>query len=101
MNVDGAGGDHQFDGFDLAWGEPAGNQLAELGVHRRILHHHRWVILQANEFQLAIVDRQALGRGEGLVVAGCGEDVGVPREHVVVMSWIVLGDYVVDRIVVA
>ena len=74
-----------LDGLDLARREPAGHQLAELGVHRRVLHHERRVVVQADHFQLAVVDRQALGRRERLVVAGGVPDVGVPGQHPVVV----------------
>jgi hypothetical protein len=47
----------------VPWGKRAGHQLAELGVHRWILHHHRRIMLQPNRFQLAVVDRQALRGG--------------------------------------
>ena len=56
--------------------KPAGHQLAELGVHRRVLHDERRVVGQPDHFQLAVVDGQALRRGERLVVAG-----GVPTRR--------------------
>ena len=91
----------RFDGLDLARSEAARHQLAELGVHGRVLHDHRRVVGQADQLELAVVDRQALRRGERLVVAGGGEDVGVPGQHVVVVVGLVLGHDVVHGIVVA
>ena len=90
-----------LDGLHLARREPAGHQLAKLGVHRRVLHHERWVVLQANHFQLAVVDRQALGGRERLVVAGGVPHVGVPGQHPVVLVGALLGHDVVHRILVA
>ena len=45
--------------------------------------------LQANHFQVAVVDRQAFRRRERLVVARRGPDVGVPGQHVVVVVGLV------------
>ncbi len=87
--------------LDLSRGEPAGHQLAELGVHRRILHHHRRIVLQPNHFQLAVVDGQALRRRERLVVARGRPDVGVPGQHVVVVLGLAGRHHVVHRVVVA
>lgn len=66
-----------------------------------ILHDHGRVILQPNHFQIAIVDGQALRRGEGLVVAGRCPHVGVARQHVVVLVGLVGRDDVVHRILVS
>ena len=54
----------RFDRFHLTRGEASRNQFAKLGVHRRILHHERRIISQPNDFQLAVIDGQALCRGE-------------------------------------
>ena len=43
------------------------DEAAELRVHRRILHHHRRVLLQADLLQLAVVQREPL---RGREVAG-------------------------------
>ena len=86
----------RLDRLDLAGSEPPGDQFAELGVGRRILHDHRGVVGQTDEFQLVVVDGEALRGGEGLVVAGRTPDVGVPGHHPVVM-WRTLAD-VVHRI---
>ena len=74
--------------LDLPRGETARHQLAKLGVHRRVLHDERRIILQPNQFQIVIVDRQSLRRREGLVVARRRPDVGVPGQHVVVVLWV-------------
>ena len=87
--------------LDLPRGETARHQFAKLGVHRRILHDERRIILQSNHFQVAIVDGQSLRRGERLVVAGRRPDVGVPGQHVVVVLRGVSGHDVVHRVVVA
>ena len=79
-----------LDRLDLPRSEAPRHQLAKLGVHRRVLHHDRRIVLQADQFELAVVDRQALRRREGLVVAGRGPDVGVPGHHVVVVVGLVL-----------
>ena len=90
-----------LDGLHLARSEAAGHQFAKFGVHRRVLHDERRVVLQANHFQLAVVDRQALGRRERLVVAGGVPHVGVPGQHPVVVVGALLGHDVVHRILVA
>ncbi len=90
-----------FHRLDLSRREPARHQLAELGVHRWILHHERWIVLQPNQFQIVIVDGQALRRGEGVVVAGRRPHVGVPRQHVVVMLGRIRRNDVVHGVVVA
>ena len=74
-----------LDGLDLPRREAARDQLAELGVHRRVLHDHRRVVGEADQFEFAVVDRQPLRRRERLVIAGGGPDVGVPGQHVVVV----------------
>ena len=81
--------DLRLDRLDLAGREAARDQLAELGVHRRVLHDHRRVVGQADHLQFAVVDGQALRRRERLVVAGGGPDVGVPGQHVVVVIGLV------------
>ena len=40
----------RFNGLHLPRRETAGHQLAEFGMHRRILHDERRIILQANDF---------------------------------------------------
>ncbi len=90
-----------LDRFHLAGGEAAGHELPELGVHGRVLHDHRRIVGEPDEVQFAVVDRQALRRREGPVVARGGEDVGVPRQHVVVVLGLVIRDDVVDRVVIA
>ncbi len=70
-------------------------------MHRRVLHDERRVVGKADQFQLAVVDRQALRRRERLVVAGSVPDVGVPGQHPVVVVRVLLGDDVVHRILVA
>ncbi len=81
--------------------KPRDTNSAELGVHRRVLHDHRRVVGETDEFEFAVVDREALCRRVGLVVTRRREDVGVPRHHVVVVVGFVRGDDVVHRVVVA
>ena len=75
-----------FHRLDLARSEPARHQFAELGVRRGILHHHRRVVGQADEFELAVGDGQPAGGGERLVVAGGGPHVGMPGKHPVILT---------------
>ncbi len=91
----------RLDGFHLPRGEPAGDQLAELGVYRRVLHDERRIVGQTDHVQFAVGDRQALCRREGAVVTGGGPDVGVPGQHVVVLLGVLVGHHVVHRVVVA
>ena len=91
----------RLDRFHLPRGEATRHQLAKLGVHRRVLHHERRVVRQADHFQLAVVDGQALRRRERLVVAGGVPNVRVPGQHPVVVVGVLVWDDVVHRILVA
>ena len=90
-----------LDRLDLAGGEAARHQLAELGVRGWVLHDHGRIVGEPDQIQFAVVDGQPLRRGERLVVACARPDVGVPGEHVVVVVGPVGRHDVVDGVVVA
>ena len=97
--------DLRLDRLDLSRGETAGDQLAEFGVHGRILHDHRWVVREPDEIEFAVVDGQALSRRERLVIPGRCPDVGMAGEHVVVPGFgsvgLSGGNHVMDGIMIA
>lgn len=52
-----------LDHVGLSRGESARHQFAALGLNWLVLHNHRRVILQPNQFHVAVIDGESLCRG--------------------------------------